>query len=238
MYNDIMNDFRLTFNTTTNFKIPLGILDVLTTDAYHFGYITNGHANISGFLNDLIPTLSDYQDDLHKRILKYHNGDEEKARISEQTIYNVYLRPFDFHDDSYVTVPLRINNKRKNHFLKIHDVKLRYYNLDFTNYIRNLLTEYATKTNDQRECLFQFHLLEKVKAAIKEQRVCRFYQKNFVYTFAPVVVETTPCERICLIAGISSEDHTPTIIELYKVAVNKLLKYENNPIIFLVTKFM
>lgn len=212
-----MNTYRLTFNTSTNFKLPIGILDIIEADAYRFGYTKGGRANINGFLNDLIPTLSEYQEDLHQKILKYHGNDREKARLAEQTIYNVYLRPFDFHDDGYVTVPFRINKKHLDRFVEIHDVKLQYYDLDFTNYIRNLLTEYATRTADQRECLYSFSLLQQIKSTIKAHKVCRFYHGKFVSIFTPVSVEITPYSRCCLIVGVDPETSRPAVVELHQV---------------------
>ena len=91
-----MNNTRLTFNSSTNFTLPIGVFRILQRDAYYYGFIKNEQPNVSGFLNNLIPALSDYQEDLLHELLKYNNGDVETAKICAKSIHNVYLHPFAF----------------------------------------------------------------------------------------------------------------------------------------------
>ena len=48
-------------------------------DAYYYGFMKNEKYNVSGFLNNLIPALSDYQEGLLKELLKYNNENANPA---------------------------------------------------------------------------------------------------------------------------------------------------------------
>ena len=111
-----MKNSRLTFNSSTNFTLPIGVYQVLQRDAYYYGFVKNEKPNLSGFLNSLIPELSDYQEDLFSKLLKYNNGNEEMAKFCARSIHNVYLRPFAFHDDGTVNVPFRISKDKYDDF--------------------------------------------------------------------------------------------------------------------------
>ena len=63
--------------------MPIGTNQILKYEAKYYGFIKNGNPNISGFLNSLIPALSDYQEDLYEELLKYNNGDAETAKKVE-----------------------------------------------------------------------------------------------------------------------------------------------------------
>ena len=212
-----MNNYRLTFNTSSNLMLPSGVYDVLFHDAYYFGYIKNDKPNINGLLNHLIPVLSDYQDDLHQKLLKYNNGNEEITRIVEQNIHNVYLVPFNFSDDARVNVPFRINKDRYTDFIKIHDVKLRYYNTDFTNFVRNLLSEYATKTINQREYLYHFRLMSDLQNAIIKSNLCHFHLVDNVVSFIPFSIDVSPITNKNYIVGISADKKSPLLVSLAKI---------------------
>ena len=212
-----MNNYRLTFNTSSNLMLPSGVYDVLYHDAYYFGYIKNDKPNINGFLNHLIPVLSDYRDDLHQKFLKYNNGNEEITRIVEQNIHNVYLAPFNFSDDARVNVPFRINKNQYDDFVKIHDVKLSYYNTDFTNFVRNLLSEYATKTINQREYLYHFRLMNDLHNAIVKNSLCHFHLMNNVISFIPVCIDVSPITSKNYIVGISADKKSPMLVSLAEI---------------------
>ena len=212
-----MNNYRLTFNASSNLMLPTGVYDILFHDAYYFGYIKNDKPNINGFLNHLIPVLSDYRDDLHQKFLKYNNGNEEITRIVEQNIHNVYLAPFNFSDDARVNVPFRINKNQYDDFVKIHDVKLSYYNTDFTNFVRNLLSEYAAKTINQREYLYHFRLMDDLQNAIINNNLCHFHMADTVISFVPVSIDVSPISRKNYIVGISADKMSPLIVSLKKI---------------------
>lgn len=212
-----MNTTRLTFNSSTNLTIPMGIFDILYLDAYYYGYVKNEKPNISGFINYLIPSLSEYQDDLHERLLKYNHGDAEITKIAEQSIHNVYLSPYNFHDDAKVNVPFRINREYYDEFILIHDVKLAHYNTDFTGFVRNLLVEYATKTIDQREYLYAYRMVKEIHTAIEKSCLCHFYSEGEKISFVPVAIEVSPVTRHNLVVGCTMESMEPKIIELAKV---------------------
>lgn len=62
LYDGVMNNTRLTFNSSTNFTLPIGVFQVLQDDAYYYGFMKNGKQNIGGFLNNLIPAINSERD--------------------------------------------------------------------------------------------------------------------------------------------------------------------------------
>ena len=170
-----MKNSRLTFNSSTNFTLPIGVFHILQRDAYYYGFVKNEQPNVSGFLNNLIPALSDYQEDLFDKLLKYNNGDMKIARICARSIHNVYLHPFVFHDDGVINVPFRISKDKYDDFIVIHDERLAFYGTDFTNYVRTLLSEYTSKTLGQREYMYAFRKIYPLREAIQKKIVCKFY---------------------------------------------------------------
>ncbi|MBO4979811.1 MAG: hypothetical protein J6D16_05330 [Clostridia bacterium] len=210
-----MNTVRLTFNTSTNFTLPIGIFRVLQRDAYYYGFIKSGQPNVSGFLNNLIPALSDYQEDLFDELLKYNNGNEEIAKTCARSIHNVYLHPFAFHDDGTVNVPFRISKDKYDDFIVIHDERLDFYDTDFTNYVRTLLSEYASKTLGQREYMYAFRKVCPLREAIQKENVCKFYTDEQSFVFVPVSIETSPIYNHNYIVGID-ENKNPQAIRLSK----------------------
>lgn len=211
-----MENSRLTFNTSTNFTLPIGVFQVLQDDAYYYGFIKNEKPNVSGFLNNLIPALSDYQEDLFQELLKYNNGNVEIAKICARSIHNVYLRPFAFRDDGVANVPFRISKDKYEDFMVIHDERLAFYDTDFTNYVRTLLSEYASKTLGQREYLYAFRTVLLLRRAIEKSYVSKFYADGGACSFVPVVVETSPVYGHNYIVGIT-KDNQPEAIRLSKI---------------------
>ena len=210
-----MNNSRLTFNSSTNITLPIGVYQILRSDAYYYGFVKNGKPNVSGFLNKLIPALSDYQEDLFAELLKYHRGNAEYAQMCARSIHNVYLRPFAFHDDGVVNVPFRISKDRYDDFIMIHDERLAFYDTDFTNYVRTLLSEYASKTLGQREYLYAFRAINALREAIQKELICRFYTDEQTLVFAPVSIETSPIYGHNYVVGIDG-DGQPQAVRLYE----------------------
>ena len=208
-----MKNSRLTFNSSTNFTLPIGVFHVLQRDAYYYGFIKNEQPNVSGFLNSLIPALSDYQEALFHELLKYNNGDVETAKICARSIHNVYLQPFAFHDDGTINVPFRISKDKYDDFIVIHDERLSFYDTDFTNYVRTLLSEYASKTMGQREYLYAYRMISPLREAIRKGKLCKFYTSEKAYDFVPVSIELSPIYDYNYIVGIDN-DNKPQIIRL------------------------
>ena len=216
-----MKNSRLTFNSSTNFTLPIGVYQVLQRDAYYYGFVKNEKPNLSGFLNSLIPELSDYQEDLFSKLLKYNNGNEEMAKFCARSIHNVYLRPFAFHDDGVVNVPFRISKEKYDDFIVIHDERLVFYDTDFTNYVRTLLSEYASKTLGQREYLYAFSVINNLREAIYNQKFCKFYTDEQTFVFVPVSIETSPIYDYNIVVGIDSGGQAKAIrlSEIRKISV-------------------
>ena len=216
-----MNNLRLTFNSSTNFTLPIGVFRVLQRDAYYYGFMKNEQPNVSGFLNNLIPALSDYQANLFGELLKYNNGNAEDAKKAARSIHNVYLHPFSFHDDGTVNVPFRISKDKYDDFIVIHDERLAFYDTDFTNYVRTLLSEYASKTLDQREYLYAFKMLSPIREAIRKGALCKFYTDDNTFSFVPVSIELSPIYDRNYIVGIDSDNQPKAIrlSETHKISV-------------------
>ena len=145
--------------------------------------------------------------------MKYHDGDAEIAKKCAKSIHNVYLRPFAFHDDGYVNVPFRISKDKYDDFIVIHDERLVFYDTDFTNYVRTLLSEYASKTLGQREYMYAFRKIYPLREAIQKESICKFYTDEQSFVFVPVSIETSPVYNHNYIVGID-KDKNPQAIRL------------------------
>ena len=220
LYNKNMNNYRLTFNTSNNITLPLTVYATLRKDAYEHGFIRNDKPNVSGFLNKLIPLLSDHQDILRQKVLKYADGNEDLTKFAEQCYQNVYRTPFDFHEDSFINVPFRINKEHYNDFLKIHDVKLSYYNTDFTNYVRCLLIDYASQIPGHRDKLFALSFSKELQYSMDNGYLCHFYCTDEIVSFFPISLERSPLNERLIVTGCT-EDKAGVFIELSKIkAIN------------------
>ena len=216
-----MKNLRLTFNSSTNFTLPIGVYHVLQGDAYYYGFMKNDKPNIGGFLNNLIPALSDYQEDLFAELLKYNNGNVELAKMCARSIHNVYLHPFAFHDDGVINVPFRISKEKYDDFIVIHDERLAFYDTDFTNYVRTLLSEYASKTLGQREYLYAFRIINDIKETIRKHKCCKFYTDENTFVFVPISIESSPLYNHNYIVGIDDNNQAQAVklSEIRKISV-------------------
>lgn len=212
-----MKNQRLTFYDPTNLTLPYVIYLTLSTDSKHFGYIKNEQANISGFLNNLIPRLVDYRDDLHNNLLSANNNDEQLTTKIEENIYKVYFNKYDYCDDGVITVPFRVNKEHLQDFLEIYDKKLPKYNMDFTNFVRSLLIEYSSKRLNQREYFFYYREINKINHASKHNRLCYFYTNIERFCFIPVSIEVTNETEENLIVGYNPEEESAYILALSSV---------------------
>lgn len=198
-----MNDIRLTFLEPTNFTVPVTIFNTLVFDAFHFGFVKNKVANLSGLLNHLLPMMSDYREDLHIDFLKQNNGDEILTRKIEENIYKTYFNKYDFCDDGVIKIPFRVNKTHYEEFLKIHDLLLPKYNMDFCTFVRSLLLEYTTKRLCQREYFFHYRIISDLKNAIINRYLCRFYTNADCTTFIPMSLETSKLNEQTIIIGVN-----------------------------------
>lgn len=177
----------------TNFNVSEIIYNILYNDCIHFGFIKNDKANISGFLNMLIPNLALNREMLHSEFLKNNNNDENMAIIIEQNIYNIYLKTFDLTDDVKVNIQLRINKENKKEFLKIQDCYLKKYNMTFSMYIKTLLYEYAMRPLFQREILFILKVKNELLKALKQSLFVNFcLGDNLKIKMVPVDIAVNP----------------------------------------------
>ncbi len=195
------------------FKLSVGTRQILESDCCSFNYFKNGKPNICGLMNHLICELSVYRDDLHEKFLRHYKGDAEKVREVESAIYQVYLQSFHLSDDAAVNVPFRVNSAHRIAFEKICEEKLQKYSMNFTNYVRTLLGEYAIKPYYQRELYFYYEFSKEIERAIRQQNVCRYMEKNEIVKFIPASVEPFffAGSGNCVV-GISLPDRKPIVL--------------------------
>ncbi len=209
-----MNNTKLTFFDPTNITLPIVIYNTLVNDAFHFGFIKNEQANLSGFLNCLIPCLADYRDDLHNNLLHANENNETLTNKIEENLYKVYFNKYDYCDDGMVIVPFRVNKAHLEDFLEIFDNKLSKYNMDFTGFIRSLLIEYSSKRLNQREYFFFYRKINEIKNACIKNNLCHFYSKTEKDCFIPVSIEVSQNSETNLVVGINQAKDMAFILPL------------------------
>lgn len=212
---------------TTNIKLSASVCNILVTDCFNFGFVKNNLANISGFLNNIIPKLSKLRESHHNDLLKYNNNDEKITKIVESNIYNVYLKQFDLEDENQINIPFRINNNARNYFIYIEDNLLPLFDIDFTNYIRSLLKEYSIKDNIKRELCYFSEQLNDLKKSIKNNQFIKICtnEKN-VYKIIPVALEQSNVRNKNYIIGYDPVDTSIIFIELADIKNISYLKEE------------
>lgn len=211
-----MDNFRSTFKTSTTLTVPISVYHLLQDDAFYYGYLKNGKPNIGGFLNHLIPELSEHQNDLYHELLRYHDGDTEKAKIGALSIYNVYLNPSANHDDGTIPFSFRISESKRDDFLSVHDHLLSFYNSSFTGYIHTLLSEYASKKRNEREYLYAHRLAKELRTAMNKSCFCNIYTNDSYICLLPISIEPSPIYDHNYIVGIT-RDLQPAAIRLCSV---------------------
>lgn len=209
-----MNETRLTFFDPTNITLPIVIFNTLVSDAFHFGFVKNEQANLSGLLNCLIPCLAEYREDLHNNLLQANNNDEFLTNKIEENIYKVYFNKYNYCDDGTIAVPFRVNKTHLQEFLEIFDNKLNKYNMDFTGFVRSLLIEYCSKRLNQREYFFFYRTINGIKNACIENRLCYFYTEVEKDCFIPVSIEVSQNSEVNLIVGINPTKETAYVLPL------------------------
>lgn len=201
----------------TNFNISTTLYDTLCGDCYYFGYIKNERPNISGFLNHLIYHLSQYREDLHNNFLKMNNYNEELALTIEQNIYNVYLKTFDISDDSKVNIQLRINKQHLDTFIRIFDSHLNRYNMDFTNYIRTLLIDYAARPIYQREYFSIYNYSKIILQSQKQSKFINIRTENETIKMVPVGLEKFYLKEQSYLAGFTKNKEEIVIVKYSQI---------------------
>lgn len=229
LYNINMKNNRLTFFDPTNILLPINVCNTLEQDAFYFGYEKNNKANISGFLNHLIPCLSNYRDDMHHTFLKNNNNDESLTLKIEENIYKTYFNKYDYCDDGFANIAFRVNDKHYEDFLTIHDIKLAKYNMDFTNYVRSLLIEYTSKRIGQREFFYFYDKINLLKKAMHKNLECVFYTHNEKLTFIPITIELSKLSGKNLVIGLTRDKSFCYIFEL--VTLKKVICTNNSNLI-------
>lgn len=212
-----MNNTRLTFYDPTNIALPIVIFNTLVNDAFHFGFVKNEQANLSGLLNCLIPCLVDYREDLHENLLQANDNDEFLTNKIEENIYKVYFNKYDYCDDGTVIVPFRVNKAHLQDFLEIFDNKLGKYNMDFTGFVRSLLIEYCSKRLNQREYFFFYRKINEIKNACIKNNLCYFYTNVEKDGFIPVSIEVSRNSETNFIVGINPTKDTAYVLPLASI---------------------
>lgn len=206
-----------------NFNISSSLYDTICGDCFYFGFIKNERPNISGYLNHLVYHLSQYREDLHSDFLKKNNNNKQLTLEIEQNIYNVYLRTFDISDDSKVNIQLRINKQHRDTFIYIVDHCLSKYNMDFTNYIRTLLLDYAARPIYQREYFSIYNYSKIILEAQKKSQFIKIRTENETICLVPVGFEKFYLNEQFYIAGFTKNKEEVVIIKYSKIKTVTLL---------------
>ena len=197
----------MTFQTPIKLNIPYGTYTLLQNDAYERGYVKDGNPNLNGFLNHLLPALSDNLADLYAELLEYYDGDIRLAKEALRGIYHVYLRRSTFQRDGWSNISLRVNKPSYGDFLTIHDERLELLDTDFNGCIRMLLAEYASKSNSTRDELVAYRMLVDIKKAIdyETKEVFSIYCDGVHAVLVPIVIESSPISDMSYLAGITED---------------------------------
>ncbi|MGN1227923.1 MAG: hypothetical protein ACI4TX_04695 [Christensenellales bacterium] len=210
------------FKEATNLQLPDWVYDTLIFDCHYFNYIKNNTANISGFLNHLIPRLSKYREDLHGIFLDANDYNEDMVKIIEENIYNIYLSVINLDMDTSMIVPFRVNKSSRKDFYYIHDVLLNKYNMNFTNYVRTLLKEYAMKPLHQRELFNIYGNIKSINLAMQNQNILKIYlHSGVVVEFVPIVVDKSG--QVNFICGCTESLDKVVVIRLNMIKEFSLL---------------
>lgn len=210
---------RYLFKETTNFDISTGIYDIICLDAYRFKFIKDKKPNVGGYINELVPNLNSYREDLHERLLKANKGDEKLVSAIENSIYGIYLDSFDFSTDASTNLSFRINKEHKNDFIYIHDSVLQKVDMGFTAYIKSLLNEYASKPFFQREMLKSYKIISSIEECIKYSEAASFYMDTKeIITAVPLSIEPILEEGGNQIPAISEDKKEVYLINLGQVS--------------------
>ena len=205
---------RLTYFSPTSLRMPAEIYAILQMDALHFGFEKNNKSNVSGFLNELLPALSSYRVDWHKDILDYADN-QNIANEIEQISYSMITAQMALLRPENITVPFRVNKAHYDDFLYIHDVQLAASNLDFSEFVRGALIDYASKRLAIRERLLFYKHAKTLYSALEEKRECRCYtKKNEVVRFVPVAMFVSPYTDINVIVGANRREKRTIILSL------------------------
>jgi len=205
-------------NGCMNIKVSQYIYDLLSCDSYNYGFRKSDKVNISGFLNELIPRLTEIREEAYSSFLKYNDNDSVITKKVEETIYNVYLKMLDLDEKNNINIPFRISKKSKDKFIYIEDIVLAKYNTDFTNYVRSLLMEYSLKTNIKRELCYYHNDILKLKNAIKNHQIIRIYlSDNDSIEFTPISIEQCYSKDNNYLIGIIYDLKAPYYYELKEI---------------------
>ncbi|MBQ8749846.1 MAG: hypothetical protein IJZ29_05210 [Clostridia bacterium] len=220
------------FKESTNFTFSYGIVDILIHDCFYFGFVKNNTANISGFLNYIIPRLSKYRENLHNNFLANNNDNEELVKVIEDNLYNIYLNNFNLDDDKAFVIPFRINKSNKDEFVYIHDVLLDKFNMNFTHYVRTLLIEYSVKPLFQREYFYFYYDLSKINEAMANGNILKIYLEENVIEVMPMAIEVRKKDNINYICGCDKDKSGAYVIKMSAIKqislLDKFVELNNN----------
>lgn len=216
-----MNIERLTFFSPTSIKLPKDVYTTIKNDAWFFHYKKNNESNINGFLNDLIPCLSDYKIDCYQNLISESQENITLIQQSDKIFRAIAKAPYELFKSETKLVSFRINKEHYYDFIKIHDETLATFDVDFTEYIRDLLCDYSTKRLSIRERLLHYKHIKQLVDVIENHYFCTFYLQNEKLTFVPADMVTSPYTNANIIAGIVPEKKAGAILPL--AAVKKIV---------------
>jgi len=204
------------FKEGTLLKVSQGVHGLLTSDAEYFGFEKGGKANLSGFLNELIPQLALMRREFGSAALSEFKN-EKNAKVAEKAVFKLYLGTFDADDDAKKTISLRVNGKNRKYFTDIHDADLSLAGMDFAPYLKSLLNEYSVRPLWQREQCYQWSKIKKLREAIRERKRLRIRSADASLDLFPCSLDVSPVFGCCLVTGIDCAKRAPTFFPLSEV---------------------
>ena len=195
--------YRLSLFSPMSIKIPNEVYELVVADAWRFHYVKNGKSNISGFLNDLIPSMVKYKEDSFCQISSITKLEDDLLKPYINAAVSLDYHQLSLIKDSGTNITFRINKSRINDFIDIYDKHLSAFNISFSSLVRNSLTEFATKRLLIRERLAFFKQFKQIAFAIQEQQSCFTILKDTTIHFLPLKIITSPFSDLNTIFGIN-----------------------------------
>ena len=191
--------YTMIMNMPEKFKIRISRFVFLTIvhDCKTFKCIKkDGTANISKFINNLLPTLLKKRDSLHKKIKhkllsskiikRIDNKDSDLLLGELETILDVPVSIDYLLDELSEEIWIRPDKHSCKYYEKIWNTELVKYGLDFSQYIRFLLNDYCSLQQFKREELYFYKILEAVRKTSQNKNAIETKINEEYVTIIPI----------------------------------------------------
>lgn len=208
LYNKSMiNADNLIFLSPISIRLPSELYNLIEVDARLFGFKKNGKANISGFLNELLPNIIEVLLSPPPSVFPTNNNENFASLTAYSTFYlDTYFKPLLKGDN--VTISFRVNKSHEKDFQNIYENVLPICNMDFSALLRYLLTFYAINRLSIRERFLAFKNYTEISNAIIEQKQCLVFLKKERFQLSCATIFVSPLSDRNVLLGIDAETGT------------------------------